>query len=73
MKNGELKIDKGIEIPRRPVKKGYSQALRALKKGESVLLPISYLPGGLMRQVDNRPGVFSTRREEGGFRVWRIK
>lgn len=72
--NGELKIESGIKIPSRSNKKGFTSAVRQLKRGESVLLPTSIQSAITICYQTKLPrDVFTRRREGSGTRVWRIK
>ena len=71
MKKVDLKIEKGISIPPRKGK-GFVGILRRLQKDESVFLPITYWPGGLISRA-NLSGKATSRKYDGGFRVWRLK
>lgn len=74
MKNGELKIDKGIPIPlRMGHSKGYSAAVRKLLKGDSVLLPLSTSQASNCAKHILGPGNYAARKEGKGARIWRIK
>lgn len=80
MKNGfDLKIEKGVPIPEPSgTSKGKGRiqlVLRALKKGDSVVLP-SKSHGNAYTQAKESlgKGNYTVRPEPtGGFRVWRIK
>ena len=69
----KLKIEKGIAIPPDKSKKGYVDALRRLKKGDSVVLPIPVYAAGRSAYYVLGAGNYASRGVEGGTRVWRIK
>ena len=78
--NGEMKIERGIPIPAARSNHGYSDALRKLKVGESVVLPCSNQTArALIYQIlrsKRTPfkGEFTGRKLDGDHtRVWRIK
>lgn len=73
MKNGELKIEKGIPLP--PARGGRrsetAALMRAMKKGDSILMhkaPTNVQQHAL-RYIGK--GKFATRREGNGYRVWK--
>lgn len=73
----KLKIEDGIPAPERRVSsKGYTEAIRALKRGQSVLLPTSYGSAytlcAALCQTERKPGEFVVRSEGDGARVWRV-
>ena len=70
MKSGELKIERGIPIPNRGRK---TNALRALKVGECVLLPDKSKGNRSLVTGVMGSGNYATKKESGGLRVWRIK
>ena len=77
MKNGVLKIEKGIPIPTGSGRKGQGKvqiAMKAMKKGDSVLLAHSKA-GNTYSQAKAYLGAgnYAVRPEGDGFRVWRIK
>lgn len=73
MKNGEYKIEKGIEIPNRSGGGlGYGEVLRKLKPGESVLLPIKSHSGAWTAgKYHIGKGKFVVRKDGDGHRIWR--
>lgn len=75
MKNGELKIEKGVPIPsgrgRRPGPK--SVALTALKVGDSVILPGAHATNQSLAMRYLGRGNYATLKEASGTRVWRTK
>jgi hypothetical protein len=74
MKNDELKIENGIPIPHSGRDKGYSAKIRALKVGESVLLPTRIQSATTICYQTGLPrDSFTRRAEKDGTRVWRIK
>lgn len=76
MKKGVLKIETGVPIPPHGREgSGHVQvALRALKLGQSVVLPVKS-PGNAYTAAGKYigKGKFTVRQVDGGFRVWRIK
>lgn len=82
MKNGnsEYKIESRIPIPsvnRGRPNGGLSQALRDLKKGQSVfvrkpLQQVSHNTYSIAREL-GRKGMFTCRSMDGGTRIWRVK
>ena len=74
MKNGELKIEKGIPVPPKPGggRKGYGPAMKAMRKGDSVLLPVkAYANAWTTSMTHLGRGNFEIRKEGQKFRVWR--
>lgn len=72
-----FKIEEGIPAPaRRVVTKGYTAAIRELKRGQSVLLPTTYGSAyslcAALCQYERKPGEFIVRPEGKGARVWRV-
>ena len=72
MNNLEPRPERGIEPPARP---RYSELLRALKKGESILLR-GAAPGSIKTILHRLRGEFENRRftsakDGNGIRVWR--
>lgn len=77
MKNGELKIEKGIPLPPKktgPVPGALTQLLRKLRIGESIFVPgkKSAVNGGAIRSA-GMTGRCAQRAMNGGTRIWRIK
>lgn len=77
MKNGHgFKIDKNIPVPSGYTERrtGISAALRSLKVGESILFKGKTRAGiaSLGCHVFG-PGGCTTRLEDGGIRLWRVK
>lgn len=75
MKNGQLKIEKGIPVPaRRGREKTAARiAIEKLKKGESVLVPdgnIQSLSATACKILG--VGNYALRTQPDGVRVWRI-
>lgn len=73
MKNGELKIEKGIPIPQGRHNKGYSEILRKLKVGDSVLLPGQKESVRSLAAKTLGNGKYACRLDKDGVRVWRTK
>lgn len=76
MKNGELKIEKNVPIPKNTTRKGKGHVqlvLRALKKGESVVLPGVPQNAYSAARKYIGAGRYTIRPDKGGSRVWRIK
>ena len=74
MKNGELKIEKGIPVPPRKEKTGYANVIRKLKVGDSVLIPgPSAAAYNSIHYTGGNRKTHTGRREKDGTRVWRIK
>ena len=71
--NGHLKIEKGIPVPEgHGNHRGYAQVLRAMKEGESVLLPVKSYAGAWQHACKAMgKGNFIVRADGKGFRVWR--
>jgi hypothetical protein len=67
----DLKIEKGIPIPGR--RNGFSETLRKMKPGDSVLLPRDRLNANALAHDVLGSGNYATRKEDGGTRVWRTK
>mgnify|MGYP001590776333 CR=1 FL=1 len=72
-----LVIEDGIAPPAAKGK-GYTEAIRALKRGQSVRLPTTYgtawaLCAALCSGGERRPGEFRVRTVDGGARVWRVE
>ena len=74
MKNG-FKIERGLKIPVHGKSKGYSEVIRKLKVGESVLLPTSSQSAtNIGYQIFRGPGYLTVRKmSPTECRVWRIK
>ncbi len=74
--NGEFKIEKGIPAPasRARSSSALRDTLRKMQPGESVLVPSENRSGiaGDMTQIWGR-GNGTSRKEEGGVRIWRLK
>jgi hypothetical protein len=76
MKNGELKIEKNVPIPISTGRKGsgpIQTAMRALKKGDSVIIPgksVGNVYSAARAYIGK--GKYTVRAVDGGFRVWRI-
>ena len=69
----ELKIEKGVPIPRQRGGWGISGLLRVMEVGDSV-----FVPGNTAKRVGQlarhaRPSKFTSRTIEGGVRIWRIE
>ena len=75
MKNGEFKIDKGIPIPagRSTTYGGVAAVLRTLKVGDSIFFPGASSTISHAAYTHLGAGSYATRKEEGGYRVWRTK
>lgn len=71
--NGALKIEKGIPVPPPKSKNGYSLALRSMEAGDSVVLPISHNSAMAAASRILGAGNYTTRKEQDGIRVWRVK
>lgn len=68
------KIETGIPIPAEHVGKGFAATLRALKKGQSVVLPTSRKNlGGIISSIGGIGGFTVRTLSEKRVRVWRIK
>ena len=76
MKNGQMKIEKGIPLPEswgRGLRSVASETLSAMKPGDSVLVETvkearrMYASGRFLKIK------VATRAEGAGFRVWRVK
>ena len=74
--NGQFKIEKGIPIPDSRHVAGFSAMLRKLKPGDSILRTGIICGGqvtGNIGKVSKQTGFkFTTRKVEGGVRVWRV-
>lgn len=74
MKNGHIKIDKGIPVPPRRNANGYTALIRSLKKGDSVLLPVKIQTAvSLCYQISDDRSMYTRRSEGTSVRVWRVK
>ena len=78
MKNGELKIERGVPIPEAIHRKGKGHiqiAMSGMKKGDSVVLPSkTYSTAWQSARNSLGAGNFTIRPENGGgYRVWRTK
>lgn len=74
MKNGELKIEKGIPMPKvRSRTYGVSAILRQMKVGESILLPGKRSSVASIGSHIFGPGGSTTAVEKDGVRLWRVK
>ena len=72
-KDGQFKIETGIPVPPHPRNKGHTKAVRALKKGESVLLPVKiHSISSILRRFGFSAKTHVCRTVEGGVRIWRI-
>jgi hypothetical protein len=72
MKNGELKIEKNVPLPKSSKGYGLTGLLRKMKSGESIFVPFDV--SGDPRQIAYNAlgkGKFSVHKEPGGARVWR--
>lgn len=71
MKNGAFKIESGIPLP--PRHKGYTEAMRKLKVGQSILFdaPINAINPVAHRYFGS--GRYACRITKDGTRVWRLK
>ena len=69
----KFKIEKGVPIPKPERNYGLAAAIRKLKKGDSVELPV--IPHNAARNARRMfgKGKFIARRTESGCRIWRIK
>ena len=67
-------IEKNIPIPvlNQGQSKGYSEVLRKLQVGDSVVLPIPRTSLSLAGSILGS-GNFAARKCDGGYRVWRLK
>lgn len=65
-------IESNIPLPK-PRGKGYTAALRKLKVGDSVLLPIGLNNAGNVANYAGLTGKYRARGEPGGVRIWRTK
>ncbi len=65
----KYKIDKGIPIPKKPGK--YQQLVSEMSKGDSVLITTTREKAGLTAAFKRFGIKIVTRKEEGGFRIWR--
>ena len=71
--NGEFRAEKGIPIPPHRGNKGYTDAMRSLKKGESVMLPIVIANAvNSLHHAGFSAETHTCRTVEGGTRIWRI-
>jgi hypothetical protein len=74
-----FKIESGVPVPRRATNsKGYTAAVRALRPGQSVLLPITpshagYILSYLAAGKEIVRGEFTSRREGEGARIWHLE
>ena len=78
MKNGEIKIDKGVPIPTSRGKScdpnSLSGKMRALKVAESIFMKdCSSEKLGNLASVVMGAGKYTVRAEGDGARIWRIK
>lgn len=73
MKEAKLKIEKGVPIPASGGNKGYSDALRKMSKGDSVVLPCTMNSAQSVARFALGQGAYVCRAVEGGTRVWKIK
>ena len=77
MKRPELKIERGVPLSHpNPYAGTVSATLCKLKVGESVLLPMyssTEQLGSIRKNVQDKTGMrLTTRKVEGGIRVWRF-
>lgn len=77
----DLKIEKGLPIPAHPKRgSGITCALRKMSVGDSFLVPADDIDIKLQSTITaqcsqfarNKAFKFTTRRVEGGYRVWKI-
>lgn len=72
--NGKYKVETGVPIPPKERKRrGYADALRALKKGQCILLPKSKKATtvGVVAAHIFGAGNYAVRSMKDGVRVWR--
>lgn len=70
----ELQIEKGVPMPtNRRNNKGYTEALRKLNIGESVVLPTNIKSARVTAYAAGLSGRYAARVEKEGTRVWRTK
>ena len=82
---GEFKIEKNIELPKRSSGRPSKYPFSEMKVGDSFFIPVAdhidiWNVAGAVRNAANMArirdktiGRFSTRKVEGGVRVWRIE
>ena len=72
MKNGELKIEKNVPLPKTYGGFGLTGIFRKMKPGESIFVPfdVSSDPRQIAYNALGK-GKFSVHKEPGGARVWR--
>ena len=70
MKNDKFKIERGIPLP---IKGKYINTLRAMKPGESVVLPTKINYACTFAGRAWGPKSYTAMTIENGIRIWRIK
>lgn len=71
----QFKIESGIPIPtgRNGKSRGFAEVLRRMKRGDSVLFPITPIQAGNAAKMTLGKGNYACRADGKGTRVWRIK
>ena len=72
-RNGEFKIEQGIEIPERRGGAVIAPAMRAMKKGDSILLHNSPATARSQAHLYLGKGNYTVRESKEGVRVWRTR
>ena len=83
--NNDVRIEKGIPIPgykhgasrANPAAVKYYERLKELQAGESILIPEEEIPTGITGTLQYHRlkygRKFTTRRMDGGLRIWRME